>query len=158
MPEAPFTRNDAETYKGETVNKPFLRTLLVLVGFAAFLTPAKAHAQDQIVVKVPFSFIAAGRTFSAGEYRISRLSDTNSSLLLLSGRENRSDVIILRAESEEPSRGQARLDFATVSDQHFLSRIDTANRAYTLSVPSADTLLATGSSKAPIASSASGNN
>ena len=138
------------------MNKPFLRILVVLAGFAGFVIPAKA--QDQIVAKVPFQFVAAGRTFSAGEYRISRLSDTNSRVLLLTSRENLGEAIMLRAETEEPSQGQAKLDFATVGDQHFLSRIETANNAYTLSLPPTEALLAAAHSRGAAASSASGSN
>jgi hypothetical protein len=157
--EAPFTRNDAEPYKGETVKKAFLRILLVVAGFACLSVPVWAQQTDQILVKVPFSFVAAGQTFPAGEYKVTRLRDEEPRVLLLSSVENRGDVVMLLPESQESARGKVQLDFATVGDEHFLSRIETADHAYTLSVPQTEPLLARTPSKGGAASSsASGSN
>ena len=58
------------------MKKPFLFILLALAGFAGLIIPANARAQDQIVVTIPFQFVAAGQTVPAGEYRIARLDDS----------------------------------------------------------------------------------
>jgi hypothetical protein len=65
------------------VNKLFVRLLLVLASVAGLTIPAKAQSLDQIVVKIPFQFVAAGQTFPAGEYRVSRLRDEEPRVLLL---------------------------------------------------------------------------
>lgn len=156
--EAPFTRNDAEPYKGETVKKSFLRILLVLVGFAGLTIPARAQAPDRILVKVPFSFVAAGQTFPAGEYKVIRLRDEEPRVLVLIDNENR-NLVALLPQSQEAAHGKAQFDFATVGDEHFLSRIQTAEHAYILSVPQTEPLLARAPSKGGAASSsASGSN
>ena len=142
QPEASFTRNDGETYKGGNVKKPFLFILLALAGVAGLIIPASAQAQDQIVAKIPFQFVAAGQALPAGEYRISRLSDSEPNILLLSSLENHANVAILRAVSKEPANAKTKLDFTTVGDQRFLSRIETADNAYELAVPSAEALQA----------------
>ena len=49
---------------------------------------------------------------------------------------------MLRAVTKEPAKDQAKLDFTTVGDQRFLSRIETADNAYKLAVPSAEALQA----------------
>jgi hypothetical protein len=158
-PKAPFTRNDPEPYKGEPVKKAFLRILLVVAGFACLTIPARAQAPDRVLVKVPFPFVAAGQTFPAGEYKIIRLRDDEPRILLLINNENGANLVTLLPESQEPAYGKAQLDFATVGDEHFLSRIQTADHAYTLSVPQTEPLLARTPSKGGAASSsASGSN
>lgn len=153
--EAPFTRNDAEPYKGELVKKSFLRIFLVLAGLAGLTVSAKAQQPDQLLVKIPFSFVAAGRTFPAGEYKITRLRDEEPRILLLVNVENRADVVTLRPESQETAQGKVQLDFSSVGDHHFLSRIETADNIYNLSVPRAEALLAAAPSKGMAASSSS---
>ena len=135
----------------------FVRLLLVLAGVAGLTIPAKAQELDKIVVKIPFQFVAAGQTFPAGEYKISRLSDSQSRILLLSNRENRAAVVMFPTETQDISHDKAKLAFATVGDQHFLSRIETANYVYNLSVPRTEALLAA-TPKRGSASSSSGNN
>lgn len=157
--EAPFTRNDAEPYKGETVKKSFLRILLVLVGFAVLTIPARAQAPDRVLVKVPFSFVAAGQTFPAGEYKVIRLRDEEPRVLLLINNQNGANMVVLLPQSQEAAHGKPQLDFASIGDEHFLSRIQTAEHAYILSVPQTEPLLAEAPSKGGAASSsASGSN
>ena len=119
------------------MNKLFVRLLLVLAAFASITIPAKAQAIDQLLVKVPFPFVAAGQTFPAGEYKISRLRDETPRILLLTNLENRADSVALRAETEETSRGKGQLGFTKVGNEHVLSRVQTDDYAYTLAVPRA---------------------
>jgi hypothetical protein len=124
------------------VKKPFLFILLALAGFAGLINPANAQAQDQVVVTIPFQFVAAGRSLPAGEYRISRVSDAEPTILLLSSLESRANIAMLRAITKGPAKGKAKLDFTTVGDQRFLSRIETPNNSYDLAVPSGEALQA----------------
>lgn len=157
--EAPLTRNDAKPYKGETVNKSFLRIFVFVAGFAAVAISANAQQADQILVKIPFSFVAAGQTHPAGEYKVSRLRDEEPRVLLLTNVENRSDVVMLRPDSQEAAHGKVQLAFTTVDNQHFLSRIETADHTFNLSVPQTDVLLASAPSKGmATSSSAAGSN
>ena len=139
------------------MKKLLVRLLLVLAGVAGLTISAKAQELDKIVVKIPFQFVAAGQTFSAGEYKISRLSDSQSRILLLSNRENGAAVVMFPTETQDLPHDKVKLAFATVGDQHFLSRIETANYAYTLSVPRTEALLAA-TPKRGAASSSSGSN
>ena len=137
------------------MKKSFLRILLVLAGLAGLTVSAKAQQPDQLLVKVPFSFVTAGRTFPAGEYKITRLRDEEPRILLLVNVENRADLATLRPESQEAAHGKAQLDFSSVGDQHFLSRVETADNTYNLSVPKTEALLAAAPSKGMAASSSS---
>lgn len=123
------------------MRKLLVRLLLTLVGVAGFTIPAKAQAL--VVTKIPFQFVAAGQTFPAGEYKVSRLTDRDARILLLTSRENHVGVVLFPIEAQGTPHDQAKLSFATVGDQHFLSRIETESYAYTLSVPSPEALLAT---------------
>jgi hypothetical protein len=138
------------------VKKLLVRLLLVLVGVAGLTIPAKAQAL--VVVNIPFQFVAAGQTFPAGEYKISRLSDVQPRILLLSSMENGAAVYMFPTEAQGTPHDKVKLAFATVGGQHFLSRIETADYAYTLSVPSTDALLAAIPKKGAAASSSSGSN
>jgi hypothetical protein len=140
------------------MNKLLVRSFLVLAAFAVLTIPAKAQAVDQLVVKIPFQFVAAGQTFPAGEYKISRLRDEQPRILILTSLENRADNVMLRPETQDSSLGQAKLAFTTVGDQHVLSRIQTDSYAYTIALPRADALMAAAARKGAAASSASGSN
>ena len=141
------------------MKKSFLRILLVLAGFACLTIPARAQAPDRILVKVPFSFVAAGQTFPAGEYKVTRLRDEEPRILLLTNVENQAEVVMLFPQSQETAHGKPQLDFSYVGDQHFLSRVETAEHTYNLSVPQTEPLLAAAPHKGGAASSsASGSN
>ena len=138
------------------MKKIFLRFLLVLAGFAGLTISANAQAVDQVVVKIPFSFVAAGRTFPAGEYRISRLRDQDPTVLVLASQE-KADAVVLLTVTRQPSHGKAQLYFTTAGDQHLLSRIETADNDYNLSVPNGEALLAAAPAKGGAGSSSSGS-
>lgn len=141
----------------------FLRIFVFMAGFAGLAASAKAQEPDRIQVKIPFSFVAAGETHPAGEYRVTRLRDEGARVLLLINTENRADTVMLFPETQETSHGKAQLAFATIADEHFLSRIQTEDYTYSLSVPQTEALLAAVPSKgsnrgmAP-SSSSSGSN
>lgn len=137
------------------MNKVLLRILLVLVGFAGLTIPAKAQAVDGLIVNIPFAFEAAGKTFQAGEYRITRLRDQDPWILVFTSTNNRSDSVILRAESVATPEGKANLGFTTVGDQRLLSRIQTRDHAYTFAVPTTESLLAAAPKQGATASSGS---
>ena len=141
------------------MNKSFLRILLVLAGFAGLSVSAKAQEVDQILVKIPFSFVAAGQTHPAGEYKVNRLRDNGSRVLLLVNLENLADTVMLLPETQEDPHGKVQLAFETVDNQHYLSRIETADHTYNLSAPKTGTLLAAAPSKgmAPTSSSSGSN-
>lgn len=138
------------------MKKLFLRALLVLAGLAGLNIPAKAQAVDQIVVKIPFEFVAAGTTLPAGEYRISRLRDEKPRVLLLRSLDNRADIVML-TDTEDTPHGKVRLDFTTVGDQHILSRIESSGYAYIISVPRTEALLAAAPKGGAAASSSESN-
>jgi hypothetical protein len=93
------------------------------------LTSVTAFAQlpgIPIRVNIPFDFSVRGRTFSAGQYEISRLGD-EPDVLEISNLRNRHEHAAIETEPEQrnaPSQG--RLVFHRYGDSYFLREIWTA--------------------------------
>ena len=117
------------------MKKLYLRIAVALVGIAGLGITTKAQAVDQIVVAIPFDFVIAGKTLPAGTYRANRLSkDDRWEGLILSSFENRASVIVHPIMVESAPADKARISFKSVGDQHFLSKIETGDNAFTIPV------------------------
>jgi homoserine dehydrogenase len=141
------------------MKKLYLRILVALVSFAGLGITAKAQVVEQIVVTIPFEFVAAGKTLPAGTYTINRLSDDRFAGLVIRSFENRASAIVLPAEVESAPADKAQVSFETAGDEHFLSKIKTADNVFVIPVSRAAILLASGKSHTGAASgSATGSN
>src|SRR5713226_1710945 len=126
-PGAALASNDgSKTFKGEMM-KNLLRIAVALVGFAGLGITAKAQVPDQIVVTIPFAFVVGGKTLPAGTYRVNRVADDKWEGLIFSSFENRAGVIVHPIEVESAPADKAKVSFETAGDQHFLSKIQTAD-------------------------------
>ncbi len=103
-----------------------------------------AHAQDasRVVVKVPFEFVAGGKTLPAGTYSVGRLSPGIHPSLILDSKENGASALVLPIVSDGDSAGHTELDFERVGDKFFLSKVQTPAGVYTILTPRAVTKLA----------------
>ena len=124
------------------MKKLCLRIAVALVSFAGLGITAKAQVVDQIVVTVPFEFVVAGKTLPAGTYRVNRVSDDKWEGLILSSFDNHASVIVHPIEVESTPDDKAHVSFETAGDEHFLSKIETANNVFTIPVSRAAILLA----------------
>jgi hypothetical protein len=153
------------------MKRQYLRILIALVGFASLGMSAKAQARDQLVVKIPFDFVAAGKTLPAGTYRVNRLSidDRWGAGLIVRNLKNSESAIVhpTQVESDygldnwfgpdEAEKGRAT--FEQAGDQHFLSRIETGEHVFTIPVSREAILEASAKSHSGSASgSSSGSN
>jgi hypothetical protein len=127
------------------MKRQYLRILIALVGFACLGMSAKAQEVDQLVVKIPFDFVAAGKTLPAGTYRVNRLSiDDRFAGLIVWNLKNSESAIVHPTQVESDygldnyfGRNEAekgRATFEQAGDQHFLSRIETGDHVFTLPV------------------------
>ena len=133
--------------------------LSAFFGLAAFAAATRAQAQDQIVVDVPYDFVVAGKTLPAGTYQVRRANDRDNRVLAISSFENREGVLLLSTEISSTREDKPALSFEVVGDQHFLSRIETADHIFTIPVSTKATqLVAMKKQTAPSASSSSGSN
>src|SRR5215471_2549073 len=128
------------------MKKHYVRFLMVFFGLAALTATAHGQASDQLVVKIPWEFVVAGKVLPAGTYRVIRVSDVGQSQLVISSFENRVTVFVLAVSSEAMHRGNAsrdeqpRVSFQQARDQHFLSKIETAEHKFTIPVSSSAVL------------------
>lgn len=140
------------------MKKQYLRMLMALVGFAGFAIAAHGQALDRVVVTIPFDFVVAGTTVPAGSYEVSRASNRlESKTLLLKSYKTRASALVVPFEVENARYDKPQVSFQRVGDQYVLSKIRTAGKVYaiSISVPSSETLLASGN---PSASGSLGSN
>ena len=116
------------------MRKQYLRILIVLIGVAGLGMAAKGQTVDQIVVKIPYEFVVAGKTLPAGTYRVNRLSDSSERTLVLSSFENGASALILVTEVESRHDDNARVSFEQAGGELFLSKIQTADHLFTIPV------------------------
>ena len=114
-------------------------TLICLLGLGI-----GAHAQDagRVVVKVPFEFVAGGKTLPAGIYTIGRLSPAIHPALIIDNKDTGAFAVVLPSVPDGDSAGQAELSFERVGDKVFLSKVGTPAGVYTILTPRAANKLA----------------
>ena len=138
------------------MRKPFLRILLALIGVAGLGIAAKAQEADHIVVKIPYAFVASGKTLPAGTYTLTRASHSDTRALLLNDFEDHASVIIMAETVENNYAAKSEVSFEQVGGQIFLSQIQTADHPFTIPVTRAEMLQASAKSHSGT-STASGN-
>src|SRR5580700_8611893 len=87
-------KNETSNVKGE-VMKNYARSLVAVVFCLGLGGAARAATQDDIVVNLPFEFVAGGTTQPAGTYTVRHVSDETAGPLILTNRDNGSSVLVL---------------------------------------------------------------
>jgi hypothetical protein len=129
------------------MKKLYLSVVLALASFAGLgITAKAAQVVDQIVLTVPFEFVVAGKTLPAGTYRVNRLWNDNLKALVISSYENNVSATVLATEVESAPVNKPQVTFETAGNEHFLSKIETADNLFTIPVSPAALLLASGQS------------
>ena len=118
------------------------RVLLMIIGLFALVTGAKAETHREVIVKIPYEFVAGGRTLPAGTYTVSRLSDDRLAGLSIVSREQRSGVLVLPNQFENRSADDTKISFERVGGMYFLRSIETLDGVYSLSLPRSALLMA----------------
>src|SRR5277367_3116964 len=114
--------------------KSYTRTLAAVILLSGLGMAAKAESRTEVVVTLPFEFVASGKTFPAGTYTAGRLTDAGLSGLRLTNRANGTSVFVLPDEVESSSANKPKVIFKQVGNQHFLRAIQTANEVYNIPV------------------------
>jgi hypothetical protein len=110
------------------------RILAAVILLSGLGVAAKAESTTEIVVTLPFQFVASGKTLPAGTYTAGRLTDGRFTGLRLTNRANGASVFVLPNEVESTSAYKPKVSFKQVGEQHFLSAIQTANEVYNIPV------------------------
>jgi hypothetical protein len=122
------------------MKKLYMRILIALIGVAGLGAAAQGQVVDQIVVDVPYEFVVAGKTLPAGSYKVNRVSSADVRVLVLTNIENSASAIVLPTQVESHDTTKASISFEQVGEEHFISRIETAEHSFTISVSRSETL------------------
>ena len=137
----------------------YVRILSAFFALAAFAAATRAQETDQLIVNVHYDFVVGGKTLPAGTYRVSRTSNEDLAELAITGVENRAGALIVSTTVDSTREFKPALTFEHVGDQYFLSKIETAEHIFTISLPAkAAAEIAMKNQNNPSTSSSSGAN
>jgi hypothetical protein len=139
------------TFKGEVMQKHYSAVVLALVCILGLGVTAQAQDAGGVIVKVPFEFVAGGKTLPAGTYRVSRVSPETQPGLFI--RSDKDGAMLLPTVFDGAAAEQSELSFAHVGDKYFLSKVGTPAGVYTIATPRAMTQLAQKKNHAGMSSS-----
>jgi hypothetical protein len=114
--------------------KQYARILVAVILLSWLGVAAQAESRTELVVTLPFEFVASGKTFPAGTYTAGRLTDERRGGLRLTNRATGASVFVLPDEVESASANKPKVSFKHVGNQHFLSAIQTADELYNIPV------------------------
>jgi hypothetical protein len=114
--------------------KQYARILVAVILLSGLGVAAQAESRTEIVVTLPFEFVASGKTFPAGTYTAGRLTNIGLGGLRLTNRATGTSVFVLPDEVESASANKPKVIFKQVGNQHFLSAIQTADEVYNIPV------------------------
>ena len=121
--------------------KKYTRILAATMLLLGLGVAANAETQPVITVNMPFAFVAGKTTLPAGAYVVKRTSDQPFDVLLITSRDNGTSVLLSPIEMEDASTFKPNVSLRMVGEQHFLSRIQTADYVYNFRVARPVTLV-----------------
>jgi hypothetical protein len=114
--------------------KKYARIIVAVTFLLGFSVAANAEIRGQVIVKVPFAFVASGVRLPAGTYAVKRFSQQPFDTLMLTSDDKGTSVFIHPTEMEDASDDKPKVSFHKVGEQHFLSAIETADYVYNFTV------------------------
>ena len=117
------------------MRKTYLRIVIGVLGIAGSGVAAKAQVVDQVVAKIPHEFVVGGKTFPPGSYKVERATTSDDRELLIHNIDTNESALIAPTEVESSSTDHPALSFEHVGDELLLSKIETADHIFTISVP-----------------------
>jgi hypothetical protein len=112
-----------------------VRILSAFFVLAALAGATRAQVVDQLIVNVNYDFVVSGKTLPAGTYRVSRASDLDPTELAITGVDNHEGVLLLSTTVNATRKFNPALTFERVGDQYFLSKIETREHIFAISLP-----------------------
>jgi hypothetical protein len=116
------------------MKKHLLGALITLIGLFALVAGVRAETGD-VVVHIKQDFIAAGKAFPAGTYRVLQGSPGRVPSLILRGEQPGASAFLSPTihDASVPDRLEVKL--TRVGDVYYLSEVDTELGAYALAQP-----------------------
>jgi hypothetical protein len=105
---------------------------------------AQAQEEGRVVAKIPYEFVAGGKTLPAGTYAITRVSSDKERLWEIRNTVTARDGVLLQPIVFDGAVDHAGLRLERVGDTYYLSRVATSVGAFTLPVPEAANSVAGG--------------
>jgi hypothetical protein len=116
------------------MKRNYFRVFVVSLFVASFGVAAQAGEPDQLLVNIPYDFVVSGKTLPAGAYHVSRFGDGDLHELAIRSVETGSTVFTLSSEVKSVSSNQPKVTLEGSGQQHFLSKIQTADHIFTIPV------------------------
>ena len=114
--------------------KKYARIIVAVTFLLGLSVAANAEIRPEVVVELPFEFVASGITFPAGAYTVKRFSQQPFDTLILTSNDRSTSVFVRPVEMEQASDDKPRVSFRKVGEQRFLSTIETADYIYNFNV------------------------
>ena len=114
--------------------KKYARILVAFTFLLGLSVAANAEIRPEVVVKLPFEFVASGITFPAGAYTVKRFSQQPFDTLILTSNDRSTSVFVRPVEMEQAFDDKPSVSFRKVGEQRFLSAIETADYVYNFTV------------------------
>src|ERR1700689_2529111 len=97
--------------------KKYARNLAAVTFLLGLSVAANAETRSQVVVKLPFAFVASGITLPAGTYTVKRFSQQPFDTLMLTSDDKGTSVFVRPVEMEEASDEKANGSLHKVGEQ-----------------------------------------
>ena len=88
-----------------------------------------ARAQEPVLANIPFAFTVGNTTLPAGEYRVEKVWDGSSAMLIRGTDGSASTMVITNATQANAPQAQTKLVFHRYRNHCFLSQVWTAGNA-----------------------------
>ena len=104
---------------------------VAIIGAGSLLSGVQAQTTHVFEIEVPFDFVAKGRTYEAGTYRIGRLSESNPDMLVLKTVTGKKPLILQTTplDSGEPA-GPSKLSFRRFGEVYVLDSLRASGESY----------------------------
>ena len=112
----------------------YTRILAAIMFLLGLGVAANAEMQSEIAVNMPFEFVAGKTKLPAGAYVVERNSTQLFDVLMITSRDTGTSVFLNPIEMEDASTYKPKVSFRNIGEQHFLSRIQTADYVYNFHV------------------------
>jgi hypothetical protein len=126
------------------MKKQYLTVLLALICLFGLGAGAQAQEEGRVVSKIPYEFVAGGKTLPAGTYIITRISSDRDRPWEIRNTVTPKESALLQPLFLDGAIDHAGLSLERVGDTYYLYRVTTSAGAFTLSVPRAANTVARG--------------
>ena len=112
-----------------TTTRMMVMAALVAVAMLASTRVASAQDRNQILVKVPFDFVAGNKTMPGGEYAVKAIGPTNMLILVARTDSTSSAFLPTHAAVSSQPQMESKLVFNRYGNRYFLAQVWTAGNS-----------------------------